>query len=45
MVGSNPTVGMIFFILLFSLSSRASQLDSANKNEINRDVNLASTLF
>ena len=34
-----------FFILKFSVVSRAAQRDNAITNEINRDIHLANTLF
>ena len=37
--------GQEFFILKFSLVSRASQRDNAIANEINRGIHLANTLF
>ena len=37
--------GQEFFILKFSLFSRATQLDNAIANEINRGIHLANTLF
>ena len=43
--GSNSTIGMIFFILKFSLVSRAAQHDNAIANEINHGTHLANTLF
>ena len=43
--GSNPTVGKNFFILKFSLVSRAAQRDNAIANEINRGIHLANTQF
>ena len=43
--GSNPTMGMIVFILKFSLVSRATQHDYGIANEINRGIHLANTLF
>ena len=39
-VGSSPTVGKNF-----SCCNSRFQLDSANTNEINRDIHLANTLF
>ena len=41
----SPAMGKFFFILYFSLSKRGLQLESANTNEINREINLAYTLF
>ena len=37
--------GQEFFILKFSLVSRAAQRDNAIANEINRGIHLANTLF
>ena len=37
--------GQEFFILKFSLVSRATQRDNAIANEINRGIHLANTLF
>ena len=37
--------GQEFFILKFSVVSRAAQQDNAIANEINRDIQLANTLF
>ena len=37
--------GQEFFILKFSVVSRAAQRDNAIANEINRDIHLANTLF
>ena len=37
--------GQEFFILKFSLLSRAAQQDNAIANDINRDIHLANTLF
>ena len=37
--------GQEFFILKFSLLSRAAQRDNAIANEINRGIHLANTLF
>ena len=37
--------GQEFFILKFSLSSRGSQLESANTNEINCDIHISYILF
>ena len=37
--------GQEFFILKFSLISRAAQRDNAIANEINRGIHLANTLF
>ena len=40
-----PHNGQEFFILKFSVVSRAVQRDNAIANEINRDIHLANTLF
>ena len=44
-LGSNPTMGMMFFILKFSLVLRAAQHDNAIANEISRGIHPANTLF
>ena len=43
-VGSSSTMGKNFHFK-FSLSSRDSQLDSANLNEINREIHLANAIL
>ena len=40
-----PHHGQEFFILKFSIVSRATQSDNAIANEINRGIHLANTLF
>ena len=45
-VGSSPAVGKSFSFCNSSFFfSRGSRLESANTNEINRDIHLAFTLF